>query len=212
MARVDAETAELLRLVDHGDDAALQRLLTLHSGRLRRAVAVHMDRRLTKRFDPSDIVQEALVDASRKLPDYLRERPIPFYPWLRRLALERLVQAHRRHLWSKARAVSREESEALPLPDESVLLLVDRLAASGPSPSQVLMQDDSREQILAALGRLTPGDRQVLVMRYLEELPFGEIAAALGLEVGAVKMRHLRAIRRLQGLLRDGDGSVSRES
>src|SRR4051794_38366445 len=156
MAQVDTETEELLRLVSRGDDVALHRLLGRHSDRLRRTVAVHMDRRLAKRLDPSDIVQEALADASRKLSGYLRERPLPFYPWLRRLALERLIQAPRRHLRSTARAVSREEPEGLPLPGESALLLVDRLAASGTSPSQALMQDERREQVLAALGRLTP--------------------------------------------------------
>jgi RNA polymerase sigma-70 factor, ECF subfamily len=207
MARLDAETEELLRLVGRGDDVALHRLLGRHSDRLRRTVAVHMDRRLAKRLDPSDIVQEALTDASRKLSGYLRDQPLPFYPWLRRLALERLRQAYRRHLWSTARAVSREEPEGLPLPGESAIMLVDRLAASGTSPSQAMMQDERREQLLAALGQLTPSDRQVLVMRYLEELSFGEIAAALGVGVGAVKMRHLRAIQRLQGLLPDGSGS-----
>jgi RNA polymerase sigma-70 factor (ECF subfamily) len=131
MAQVVAETEELLRLVGRGDDVALQRLLGRHSDRLRRTVAVHMDRRLARRLDPSDIVQEALADASRKLSGYLRDRPLPFYPWLRRLALERLIQAHRRHLRSTTRAVGREEPEGLPLPSESALLLVDRLAASG---------------------------------------------------------------------------------
>ena len=207
MARGDAETEELLRLVSRGDDLALHRLLGRHSERLRRAVAVHMDRRLAKRLDPSDIVQEALTDASRKLSGYLRDQPIAFYPWLRRLALDRLLQAHRRHLRSTARAVSREEPEGLPLPGESAVMLVDRLAASGTSPSQAMMQDERRERLLTELGRLTPSDRQVLAMRYLEELPFGEIAAALGVGVGVVKMRHLRAIQRLQGLLRDGSGS-----
>src|SRR5262245_4640546 len=104
MRPVGDETEELLRRVGLGDDRALQRLLYLHRDRLRGLVAVRMDRRLAPRIDPSDIVQEALADASRKLPGYLRDRPLPFYPWLRRLALERVIQAHRRHLRSPVRA------------------------------------------------------------------------------------------------------------
>ena len=54
--------------------------------RLRRLVAVRLDPRLAARADASDVVQEALADAARKLDGYLRDRPIPFYPWLRQLA------------------------------------------------------------------------------------------------------------------------------
>jgi RNA polymerase sigma-70 factor (ECF subfamily) len=165
-----------------------------------------MDRRLAKRLDPSDIVQEAMADASRKLPGYLRDQPLPFFPWLRCLALERLIQAHRRHVRSLARSVGREEPEGLPFPGESALQLVDRLADSGASPIQALMEDERRGQVLAALGRLSPRDRQVLVMRYSEELSFGEIAEVLGVGVGAVKMRHLRAIERFQRLLAGESG------
>ena len=207
MRPVGDEIEELLRRVGLGDDRALQRLLDLHRDRLRGLVAVRMDRRLAPRIDPSDIVQEALADASRKLPGYLRDRPLPFYPWLRRLALERVIQAHRRHLRSPVRSVGREEPEELPLPDESAWRLVDRLAASDTSPSQALIEDERRRQLLDALGQLASIDREVLTMRYLEELSFGEIAEALGLGLGAVKMRHLRALRRLQDRLSEGDGS-----
>ena len=61
-------------------------------------VAVRLDRRVAARVDASDVVQETLVEAARRLDDYLRERPIPFYGWLRQLAGERIVDAHRRHV------------------------------------------------------------------------------------------------------------------
>src|SRR5947199_1017053 len=91
------DTDELLRTASLGDEAARDQLLARHRDRLRRMVAVRLDRRLAARVDPSDVVQEALADAARRLDDYLRERPMAYYPWLRRLAADRLDKAHRRH-------------------------------------------------------------------------------------------------------------------
>src|SRR5207248_2646216 len=90
----DAETEELLARARRGDDSARQTLLARHRDRLGRMVAVRLDRRVAPRVDPSDVVQEALFEADRRLPEYLREHPLPFYPWLRRIAWERLVKIH----------------------------------------------------------------------------------------------------------------------
>src|SRR6516225_12117126 len=119
----EPDTDQLLEKACQGDDPARQQLLARHRRRLHRMVAAHLDRRLAARVDPSDVVQEALDDAARKLDGYLRQRPLPFYPWLRRLAWERLVKLHRRHLRAHRRSVGREEPGLLALPDESALEL-----------------------------------------------------------------------------------------
>src|SRR5689334_9707326 len=90
----DDDTELLLRRAGTGDRLARDRLLDRHRDRLRQVIAYRLDRRLAARVDPSDVVQEALADAARRLPAYLRERPLPFYPWLRQLALERLIELH----------------------------------------------------------------------------------------------------------------------
>jgi RNA polymerase sigma-70 factor (ECF subfamily) len=87
----DPETEARLRHAAQGDERALHWLLERHRARLRRMIAVRLDERLASRLDPSDVVQETLLDASRKFADYLRDRPLPFYPWLHRLASEHLV-------------------------------------------------------------------------------------------------------------------------
>jgi RNA polymerase sigma-70 factor (ECF subfamily) len=58
-------------------------------------------------------------------------------------------------------------------------------------------------RVRAALARLGERDREVLVLRYLEQMSTAEIAAVLGTTAGAVKVRHLRALERLRGLLPD---------
>ncbi len=196
----DSETEELLRNASAGGPA-LQVLLDRHRSRLRRMVAVRLDSRLTPLIDPSDIVQEALADASQKLETFLRERPLPFYPWLRRLAWERIIQFHRRHIWTQRRSITREERLELPLPDESAVRLADRLVSSGTSPSQRLLRDERGRRVRELLDLLNPIDREVLVMCYLEELAFGEIAAALQISENAAKVRHFRAMERLRKVI-----------
>jgi RNA polymerase sigma-70 factor, ECF subfamily len=195
-----ADTQELLERSVRGDATARQELLVRHRARLRRMVAIRLDRRLGARLDPSDVVQEALADAARHLDEYLRHRPLPFYPWLRQFAWERLCKLHRHHIHAQRRSIHREELE-MPLPDESVRQLAHRLLAGGTSPSRQLIRREQRERVRAALAGLSPSDREVLVMRHLEQMETPEIAAALGITEGAVRNRHFRALVRLRSLL-----------
>ena len=198
-------TEVLLARAGSGDDAARQQLFAQHRERLRRMVAVRLDRRVAVRIDPSDVVQEALLEASQKMSEYLRKRPIPFYPWLRQLAWERLVKLHQQHLQAQKRSVTREEAQPIYLPDESVITLAHRIAAPGVSPSKHAVREEVRLRVQSGLAQLSERDREVLVLRYLEQLDTNEIAAVLGITPGAVKLRHLRALERLRAFLDDED-------
>src|SRR5262245_14953654 len=92
-----SQTQELLNLVAAGDDSAAGRLLERHRDALRRAIHLRLDPALAKRLDASDVVQDVLFEASRRLPDYLKSPSIPFHHWLRQIARDRIVDAHRRH-------------------------------------------------------------------------------------------------------------------
>jgi RNA polymerase sigma-70 factor (ECF subfamily) len=193
----------LLERARQNDPAARQQLLVLHQKRLRQMVAVRLDRRLAARIDPSDVVQETLADALELLPDYLRDQPLPFYPWLRQLAWKRLSELYRRHVQAQKRSVRREEHRPPALPDESALELANRLLAHGSSPSARLRREELRGLMQTALAQLPEHDREVLVLRHLEQLSTPEIAAILGISEGAVYTRHLRALERLRSLLGD---------
>ncbi len=195
------DTEELIEQATRGDATALQHLLVRHRGRLRKMVAVRLDRRVAARIDASDVVQEVLAEAIQHFDEYLRTRPLPFSAWLRQMAWQRLVKLHRHHIRTRKRSVSREEALSMPLPDDSVVRLARRLLAHGSSPSQALIHDELRERLRRALDQLAPHDREILVMRNLEQLPVAEIAAILGLTEGAVKVRHLRALQRLRSIL-----------
>jgi RNA polymerase sigma-70 factor (ECF subfamily) len=192
------DTDELLNRSAAGDVLARGQLLERHRKKLQRLVAVRLDRRLAARGDPSDIVQEALIEAARRLDDYLRERPMPYYPWLRRLALVRLDKHRRRHTASK-RTVDREEPP--PLPEESALELADRVLATGTGPDDAAVQREQRQRVRAALDQMAAVDREVLALRFLERLSTTETAAVLGISAAAVKVRLFRALERLRGRL-----------
>ena len=182
-------------------ERARHRLLDRHRARLRQMIARRLDRRLAARVDPSDVVQEALIDAARHLDDYVRRPPLPFYPWLRQFAWDRLVDLHRRHLHARRRSVALEATSPRSHLDESAAYLTDRLLAGGTSPSRHLMRDELRHRVRVALAEMAPHDREVIVLRYFEQLSMAEIAATLEISEGAVKSRHMRALLRLRGLL-----------
>jgi RNA polymerase sigma-70 factor (ECF subfamily) len=198
----DESDSMLLRARD-GDDTARRELLTRHRARLKRMIAVRMDRRLAPRCDPSDVVQQTLFVALQQLPEYIRDPPLPFYPWLRQLAWKRLNDLYQKHIIAQRRSIRREQPADLLLSDESMLQLADRLASSGTSPSGLAMRAELRARMETALAALPERDREILVMRHIEGLSIKEIAAILAIREDAVKMRRRRALVRLKEILTD---------
>src|SRR5262245_10049046 len=134
--------AELLERARGGDAPSRAELLARHRERRRKMIAVRMDRRLLPRLDPSHVVPDVLVAAHDQLDAYLQTQPLPFYPWLRQLAEDRLSTLFRRHVRAQKRSVSREECRVFALPDESLLELAGRLVVSGSTPSQRLQNEE----------------------------------------------------------------------
>jgi len=130
----EPDTSGLVERASRGDASAVRELLARHRNRLRRMVSVHMDNRLSARIDPSDVVQDVMLEASRKLPAYLKQRPVAFYPWLREMAWQRLVHLRQRHLVAQKRSVLREQHWGADLTDKSAAELASRLVSSGTKP------------------------------------------------------------------------------
>jgi RNA polymerase sigma-70 factor (ECF subfamily) len=206
----DTDTDELLRRAGAGDSAAGGRLLDRHRPRLVRLVELRMDRRLAARVDASDVVQDTLLEAARRLPEYLRERPLPFYPWVRQLALDQLGRQHRQHVRARRRSVLREQPQAASLLDRSAVALAAKLAAGDTAPGDRLVRAERVAEVRAALDRLDPPDRDVLVLRFVEQLSTQDTAAVLGLTADGAKSRQRRALERLSRLLGDLAGDDER--
>src|SRR5437764_14964067 len=108
------ETRALLARAKAGDTAAVDDLLARHREPLRRAVDLRLDPALARRVDASDIVQDVLVEANRRLKEYLRDPAMPFHLWLRHLAKDRVIDAHRFHRQAQRRSLDREQAVAPP--------------------------------------------------------------------------------------------------
>ena len=199
----DAETMTLLQQAGDGDVSSLNTLFQRNRKRLKQMVSVYWDSRLATRIDESDVVQEALAAAAQRIAKYVEERPIPFYPWLRQIAWERLMQLRQTHLGVQKRSVSREQSIDANVSNESVLQLANRFATAESSPSQKVARAEMHASVRAALDQLSPDDREVLVLRYLEQLSTSEAAIVLGISPDAVSKRHMRAIKRLRDKIAD---------
>jgi RNA polymerase sigma-70 factor (ECF subfamily) len=194
------DTDALLALAAQGHSSAVNNLFQRHTPRLRSMVALRIDSRLAPRLDPSDVVQEALAEAHRKLPEYLDNPAIPFYPWLRKIAWEKLVHLHRKHVCAQRRSVRREVGQ-LDLSGDSKMMLVDRLAASASSPSDRMVRDEIAARLNAALAELPGRDYEIIVLKHMENLTFGEAAVVLEMTEEAARSRYRRAIERVHHIV-----------
>jgi RNA polymerase sigma-70 factor (ECF subfamily) len=202
------ETEALLTDAKGGDAGAVNQLLEGHRDAVRRMIDLRMDQVLKRRVDASDIVQEVLIEANRRLRDYLANPVIPFHLWLRQMAKDRLIDAHRRHRQAGRRSMDREQSLAVAAPDQSSINLAAQLRDQQLTPAAAAAWAELQRRFEAACAQLDDQDREIVLMRHFEHLANSEAAESLGLSAQAASMRYLRAMRRLRKLL---DGGKSDE-
>ncbi|MEM0925987.1 MAG: sigma-70 family RNA polymerase sigma factor [Planctomycetota bacterium] len=189
-------THRLLESAIGGDADSLNQLLRKYQSRLKNMIAVRMNPRLQSRVDASDIVQDALLEAATRLDGYSSSLQVPFYPWLRQIAMQRMIDVTRKHLAADARDINRERRFTTQ-EDVSVAYLVDRLVTDASSPTQQVRREEAKQRVQLALDSLAEVDREVLVMRYVEQMPTSEIAIVLEISERAVRKRHRKALDRL---------------
>ena len=194
-------TQRLLAHAGNGEDGAVNELIERHRDALRRMVSVRMDRGMAQRVDASDIVQEALIEAHRRLGDYIKEGSMPFHLWLRHIARDRLIDAHRRHR-AQRRDVGREQAmHRAGTADQSSLDLAAQLCDMELTPAAFALRRELEDRFQLALEQLDESDREIVLMRLHEQLGNSEVAEILGLSQAAAGMRFLRAVRRLRDVL-----------
>jgi RNA polymerase sigma-70 factor (ECF subfamily) len=197
-----ADTQVLLDQAKGGDARAVEQLLARHREPIRRLVDLRLDPAIVQRLDASDVVQEVLLEASRRLKEYLKKPAMPFHLWLRHIAKDHIIDAHRRHHQAQKRGVNREQPLVRPgWMDQSSLQLAGQLMDPERTPASAAIQHELQRRLQDALEQLEEDDREVILMRHFEQLANQEVASALGLTEAAASMRYLRAIRRLRDLL-----------
>lgn len=195
------KTQEILTRAQQGDSDAVNALLERHRGSLRQMVQFRLDRKLERRVDASDVVQDVMVEAARRLSDYLKAPRLPFHLWLRQLARDRIIDLHRRHRVARRRSIDREEPLIRAYADRSSLDLAGMLRDPELTPAAAAIRDELQRRFFEALESLNEEDREILLMRHQEHLSNSDVAAALEMSQPAAGMRYLRALRRLREVL-----------
>ena len=195
-------TEELLQSAAQGDKEKWGVLLKRHRSRLRRMVALRLDQRLQGRLDASDVIQEAYLEASARLPEYLQQPDMPFFLWLRFLTGQKMLELHRRHLGAHMRDAAREVSLYRgALPETSSAALAAQLLGHDTRPSEAAIRAERKIRLQEALNVMEPLDREVLALRHFEQLNNAEAAQALGLQESAASKRYIRALKKLKDIL-----------
>jgi RNA polymerase sigma-70 factor (ECF subfamily) len=192
----------LLDRLEAGDDEALGPLFARYQERLRRMVDLRLDPRLNGRVSASDVLQEAYIDALKRLGHFRGKPEMPFHVWLRLIAGQRLVEVHRQHLGAQMRSAGHEVSlDRGGVAAASSVCLAAKLAGSDASPSTVAIRGETLARLESALEGMDPIDREVLALRHFEELTNQEVAEVLGIDRSAASKRYVRALERLKDVL-----------
>lgn len=196
------KTVRLLDEAREGVSDAVNQLFACHRNAIWRLVQMRLDKRIQKRVGVSDVVQDVLVEANRRLDVYLADPQLPFHLWLRQISRDRIIDAHRRHRVSAKRSIDREHGGHIQASaDQSSLAVVDQLVDGQLTPAAIVARKELAERVELVIAGLPDQDREILMLRHYQLLTNQEVAEALELTPPASGMRYLRAVRHLQAIL-----------
>jgi RNA polymerase sigma-70 factor (ECF subfamily) len=197
--------AELLEKAIAGKPQALGELLQSYREPLLRIVKFRMDPRLRSRLDADDIVQDTFIEATQRFESF-PDQNMPFFLWIRFIAVQKLFQMHRRHVGAQVRDANREISIfATPQPHATSQMLAAHLLGKHTSPSVAAMRAEQTRRVEGVLNSMSDTDREVLALRRFERLRNDEVAKLLNISVKAASSRYLRALERLQRELKENE-------
>lgn len=184
---------------------SLGRLLQTYANYIKLVAAAQVGVRLKVRVSPSDVVQETFLQAHRTFDQFRGRTEAEFLAWLQRILASQLAHLYEKHVLAEKRDVRREVSldEVGAKLERSTARLASVLADNAPSPSSHAQQHERAVLLADELAELPPDYRQVLLLRNLEGMSFGEVAKHMQRSPGAVRMLWLRAVDKLRQQLTD---------
>ena len=198
MQHSDEIASEVRALQERGVEAATE-FFEANRHRLRLFIMHRTDARLLGRLDWDDVMQETFIVVQTRFRDFVESPGVPFYVWMRALAGQVLIDLHRKHLGAKKRTVDREVSLHQRLPYQSTSIsLAALLSAGGVTPSKAAVRTEQIEMLRQSIDEMSDMDREVLVLRHMEQMSNGEVAHALGIDKSAATKRYIRALKRIR--------------
>lgn len=196
------EIAGELDLLRNDGEIAVAELFHRYQEKLLRMIAFRLDSRIIGKVDGEDILQDAFVETARRIQDYLDQPSVPFFVWIRQITKQVLIDTHRRYLEAKMRDVNHEVTlDRRGSASTTSSCLAAQLADSLTSPSQFAVREEMIDRLRVTMDTLDEIDREVLVLRHLEELSNNEVAQILGIDKYAASKRYLRALERLRSAM-----------
>ena len=199
-----SEDPQLLERLRTDGEQTLAEAFAVNRERFWHLVTFRMDQRIAARVDADDVLQEAFVAASTRLPHYLRDPSFTLFVWLRMIVAQTLVDVHRRHFGTEMRSAAREASVGGPqYPQTTSVSLAAHLVANQTSPSNAVQREETSQTLSDAIEKMSPLDQETIALRHFEGLTNSETAEVLGISVTAASNRYVRAISRLKDILEE---------
>jgi RNA polymerase sigma-70 factor (ECF subfamily) len=177
--------SELIKQAVKRDAPAFGELYQLHLRQIYRYIFY----KVGNPSEAEDLTEQVFLKAWEAMPRY-REQGVPFAAWLFRLAHNTVIDYHR----TKHEAVALDE-------------LIDAEDGQA-SPEDVTSTRLDVQTLQTAITRLTPEQQQVVILRFVQGLSHGEVAAIMGKNEGAIRGLQHRALEALHGLLADRIGAL----
>ena len=176
---------------------ALGNAIEQNRDRLLAIISCRASDRLKRLMSIEDILQEAFLEAYKRL-DFLNDKPeISLLVKLRKIVLQTIVDKER-YFGADKRTSGKEVYDNM---DDSQTNLLNRLADSITSPSKKIMRKERAVIVQQIIDELSPQYRDIILMRHFEQLDYNDCAAILNISIDAVKMRYYRALKRLKELI-----------
>ena len=156
---------------------------------------LQVEPRYRAKFDPSDIVQQTMLEAVRDWPQFRGGSQAELAAWLRQILAHVLLHEMRRFGGTRSGAISVAKSRSIKRSPSRLAAWVMRSAAPGSSPSERAGRHELELRLADALAKLPADYAEVILMRNVEGLSHDEIARRTGRGVGAVRMLWVRAPR-----------------
>ena len=193
---------DLIERARRGDEKAIEALISVHADRLLASVRAELGQKLRQRLESQDIVQQTYLDVLKNIDQFVETGSDSFFRWLRTIALHR-IQDTDRQAFKAIKRRGEVRIADIARRDESVADLLGQLPASITGPFAAIRRDEQLKRLRDALEALDEDHREVLRLRYLNQFSVKETAEEMNRTESAVRSLCVRAVIRLQELLKD---------
>jgi RNA polymerase sigma-70 factor (ECF subfamily) len=190
------KVSDLIVRARQGDGECRERLFALCRSYLGFVARSQLETWLKRKVDASDLVQETLLEAFRDFDRFQGVTEQEWLAWLKKILAHNAADFVRHYHGTAKREAGREV--AFRDPDDSLARGAPEPAAVQLTPSREFLQIETELRVTAALAELPEDYQEVIVLRNLQRLPFGEVAERMDRSRPAVQMLWTRAIKKLQ--------------